>query len=174
MTKQEKEALVQELTERLRENPQFYLVDIGGFTVAKTNALRAKCFAANVELKVVKNTLVRKSLEAIDGNFEELFPVLKQETAVLFVSDNPKAPAKLVKDFRGDDEKPRLKAAYVQDTVFVGDESLDQLVNLKSKNDLIADVVALLESPIKNVISALKSGEHTIAGLVKALEERKS
>lgn len=120
----------------------------------------------------MKNTLLRKSLEQLDWDFSEMYPALKESTSIIFAAENLNAPAKLIKSFRENDEKPILKAAFVQETVFVGNDNLDALINLKSKNDLIGDVVGLLQSPIKNVVSGLNGSGQKIAGILKTLSER--
>lgn len=172
MTREDKHSLVEGLLEELRARPNFYLVDIAGFTVAKTNKLRRACFKEQLKLKTVKNTLLRKSLEQL-GDFEEMYPVLKNATSIIFAHENMNAPAKLIKSFRENDERPILKAAFVQDTIFVGNDSLESLINLKSKPELIGDVIGLLQSPMKNVVSGLKgSSSQKIAGLLKTLSER--
>ncbi|PID90001.1 MAG: 50S ribosomal protein L10 [Bacteroidetes bacterium] len=173
MTKEEKSQVVASLTEKLQEYPHFYLVDLGGLNAADTSDLRRKCFEGGVELRVVKNTLFKRALVANDQESvcEELNDVLKGETAVFFTQVG-NVPARLVKDFRKSHEKPILKAAYVEESVYVGDNQLDTLATLKSREELIADVVALLQSPAKNVISALQSGGQTLTGLLKTLGER--
>ena len=150
----------------------FYLADTAELTVEKVNALRRKCFASNVELLVVKNTLLKKALERIeDKDFSELYGVLSGGTSIMF-AEAGNAPAKLIKDFRKKEDKPILKAAYIEETVYVGDDNLDFLVAIKSREELIGDIIGLLQSPAKNVVSALKSSGSTIAGLLKTLEER--
>jgi len=173
MTKQEKFKFVEELTEKIKQNPSFYVIDMGGFSVSKTNEFRAKAFAANLQVQVAKNTLIKKALDASEVDYSEIYPALKETSALVFFTENFKAPAQLIKDFRKEGEKPALKAAYVEETFFVGDAHLATLISLKNKNELIGDVIALLQSPAKNVVSALLSGKNTVAGLVKALEERK-
>lgn len=173
MTKEQKIQLVQELTETFKTYPNFYIADTGGMSVAEVNELRGKCFASQVKMQVVKNTLIKKALLNLDDDYDDVDPALKQTSALFFVdAENPSIPAKVLKDFRGKNEVPRLKAAVIESAVFLGDDQLEKLVNLKSKAELIGEVVGLLQSPAKNVISALKSGGATIAGLLKALEER--
>lgn len=172
MTKEEKTQLIEELTVQLKENPVFYLTDISGLNVATTNQLRRQCFGKNVTLRMVKNTLLKKALVKAEINDEELDTALKGSTSVMF-SDTGNVPAKLIKSFRKDHDKPILKAAYVEETVYLGDDKLESLTKIKSRDELIADVVALLQSPAKNVISGLQSsGGQKVAGILKTLSER--
>ena len=174
MSKEDKGAIINNLTEAVKSYPNFYLTDIEAMDAEKTSKLRRECFKQEVKLVVVKNSLLRKALENVEGDFSPLHGALKGNTAVMF-SQVANAPARLIKDFTKDTKgegKPQLKAAYVQESFYVGAENLDALVSIKSKNELIADVIALLESPAKNVISALQSSGQTIHGLLKTLEER--
>ena len=174
MRKEDKGAIINNLTEVVKSYPNFYLTDIEAMDAEKTSKLRRECFKQEVKLVVVKNSLLRKALENVEGDFSPLHGALKGNTAVMF-SQVANAPARLIKDFTKDTKgegKPQLKAAYVQESFYVGAENLDALVRIKSKNELIADVIALLESPAKNVISALQSSGQTIHGLLKTLEER--
>ena len=173
MRKEDKGAIINNLTEVVKSYPNFYLTDIEAMDAEKTSKLRRECFKQEVKLAVVKNSLLRKALENVEGDFSPLHGALKGNTAVMF-SQVANAPARLIKDFTKDTKgegKPQLKAAYVQES-FYDASSLEALVNIKSKNELIADVIALLESPAKNVISALQSSGQTIHGLLKTLEER--
>ena len=174
MRKEDKGAIINNLTEVVKSYPNFYLTDIEAMDAEKTSKLRRECFKQEVKLVVVKTSLLRKALENVEGDFSPLHVALKGNTAVMF-SQVANAPARLIKDFTKDTKgegKPQLKAAYVQESFYVGAENLDALVSIKSKNELIADVIALLESPAKNVISALQSSGQTIHGLLKTLEER--
>ena len=174
MRKEDKGAIINNLTEVVKSYPNFYLTDIEAMDAEKTSKLRRECFKQEVKLVVVKNSLLRKALENVEGDFSPLHGALKGNTAVMF-SQVANAPARLIKDFTKDTKgegKPQLKAAYVQESFYVGAENLDALVSIKSKNELIADVIALLESPAKNVISVLQSSGQTIHGLLKTLEER--
>jgi large subunit ribosomal protein L10 len=174
MTKEEKGIIIEQLAEKFSQNNHFYITDASGLTVAQINAFRRLCFKAGVEYRVYKNTLIRKALERQKGNYEELFEVLHGFSGVIFSKESGNAPAKVIKEYRSKMEgKPGLKGASVESTIFVGEEHLDTLVNLKSKNELIGEIISLLQSPAKNVLSALLSGKNTVAGLVKALEERK-
>ena len=176
MRKEDKGVIIGQLTEVFKEYPNFYLTDIEAMDAEKTSQLRRECFKREVKLVVVKNNLLKKALENLAGDYSELTGSLKGNTAVMF-SQVANAPARLIKDFTKDAKKdqpakPVFKAAYVQESFYVGAENLETLVNIKSKNELIADVIALLESPAKNVISALQSSGQTIHGLLKTLEER--
>lgn len=176
MKKEDKGKVIEQLTATLQEYPHFYLTDIEALNAEKTSQLRRVCFKQDVKLIVVKNTLLQKALENIEGDFSPLDGSLKGNTAVMF-AQQANVPAKLIKEFtkgtkKGEVGKPQLKAAYVQESFYIGAENLDALVNIKSKNELIADVIALLESPAKNVISALQSGGQTLTGILKTLEER--
>jgi len=173
MRKEEKGQIIDRLVEEIDSYPHFYITDTSGLNAADTSALRRLCFEKNIKLVVAKNTLLKKALERASGNYEELYGSLKTPTAVLFSTESS-TPAKLIKDFRKKTklERPALKAAYVEESVYVGADMLDKLVAIKSKNELIGDVVALLQSPAKNVISALQSGKHTLAGLLKTLSEK--
>lgn len=172
MTREEKDAQIAELTDRLANNKVIYLADTSTLTVEHTNDLRRACFKGGVSLNVVKNTLLKKAMDNVEGvDFSELYDILKGPTS-LMISESGNAPAKVIKQFRKKADKPVLKAAYVEESFYVGDEMLDALANLKSKNELIAELVALLQSPAKNVVSSLQSGGNTLSGLVKALGDR--
>lgn len=172
MTKQEKHQLVEELSASIAASNVMYLADTSSLTVETTNDLRRKCFNQGIQLRVVKNTLLRKALEKVEGrDYSELYAILAGPTAVMF-SDSPNGPAKLIKEFRKKFDRPVLKGAYVEESIYIGDDNLENLVNFKSKEELIGDVIALLQSPAKNVVSALQSGKTTIAGLVKTLQDK--
>jgi large subunit ribosomal protein L10 len=173
MTREEKALAIEQLRNKLEDNLYFYVADTSSMTVAEINALRRICFDKGIELKVVKNTLVQKAMESFpeERNYAELYGALKGTSAILF-TQTANLPARVIKDFRKEKSKPALKAAYIETAVFLGDNQLDALTNLKSKEELVGEIIGLLQSPAKNVISALKSGGSTIAGLVKALEER--
>lgn len=172
MTKQEKHQLVEELSASIAASNVMYLADTSSLTVETTNDLRRKCFNQGIQLRVVKNTLLRKALEKVEGrDYSELYAILAGPTAVMF-SESPNGPAKLIKEFRKKFDRPVLKGAYVEEAIYIGDDNLENLVNFKSKEELIADVIALLQSPAKNVVSALQSGKTTIAGLVKTLQDK--
>lgn len=171
MTREEKTVAINELTEALQNNSVVYLADISGLNAEETSALRRLCFNKKVKLQVVKNTLLRKAMEESGKDFNELLPVLKGNTSIL-LSDTGNVPAKLIKEFRKKKEKPLLKGAFIEEAIYIGDSQLETLSNIKSREELIGDIILLLQSPAKNVVSALKSGGNTVAGLLKALEER--
>lgn len=172
MTREEKNQYIVDLAAELNEYPVIYIADIGGLNAEQTSKLRRLCSQKSVKLKVVKNTLLEKAMERVeDKNFGKLPTVLKGESSIL-LSDTGNVPARLIKSFRAKQAKPLLKGAYVEEAIFIGDDQIDVLENLKSKDELVADVIALLQSPIKNVVGALESGKTTLAGLVKTLEER--
>ena len=171
MTREEKSQVIEELTAQLADNTNIYLTDISGLDAATTSNLRRACFKANVKLAVVKNTLLEKAMEASDKDFGELPTTLKGNTSVMY-SETGNGPAKVIKEFRKKSEKPLLKGAFIEESIYIGDDLLDTLVDIKSREELIGEVIGLLQSPAKNVISALKSGGGTIAGIVKTLSER--
>jgi large subunit ribosomal protein L10 len=171
MRKELKAQLIDSLYEQVSSYPHLYIADIGGLDSVQTSKLRRLAFRREVKLVVVKNTLLIKALERTGIDYSELYPVIKGETAIMLSNSN-NAPAKLIKEFRATAPKPILKGAYVEEAFYVGDENLETLVNIKSKNELIADVVALLQSPIKNVVSALQSGGNTLSGVLKTLSEK--
>ena len=170
MKKEDKEILIAKLGEQINEYPHFYLVDVHGLNAEATSNLRRKCFGAGIKMVVVKNTLLQKALEKSEVDYSPLFDSLNGSTAVFF-TQVANAPAKLLKEV-GKDGVPGLKAAYAEEGFYVGADQLDALCSIKSKNEVIADVVALLQSPAKNVISALQSGGQTIHGVLKTLGER--
>ncbi len=172
MKKEDKSLVIDKIANTIRAYSGFYLVETAGLNAEKTSALRRKCFDADVKLMVVKNTLLHKALESLDGDYSELYPALKGSTS-LMCTNVGNAPAKLLKDFvKKGDTLPALKAAYVEETVYVGADQLDALASIKSKNELIADVVALLQSPAKNVISALTSGGSKLHGILETLSKK--
>jgi len=173
MNKQEKNEAIEMLKEKFSQYNNFYLTNTESLTVAQINKLRKFCFDKNIELKVAKNTLIRKALEQIDGErYEGTFDSLHGVTALMF-SENPKEPALLLTSFRksANTDKPKLKAAYIDGSVFVGEDQLATLRELKSKSDLIGEIIGLLQSPAKNVISGLNAGSK-LANILKALEDR--
>ena len=172
MTREERQHEIEVLTDKLANTGIFYLADTSELTADATSSLRRACYKQNIQLNVVKNTLLQKAMERVEGKeLDEMYSVLAGPTAIMF-AEVGNAPAKVIKDFRKKHEKPILKAAYVEESIYIGDEQLQALVDIKSKEELIGEVVGLLQSPAKNVISALKSGGNTIAGLVKTLSER--
>ena len=171
MTRDEKNQLIDNLAQQLSESKHFYLTDIEALDAEQSSSLRRKCFEKDIKLIVVKNTLLQKALEKIEGDYEELFPVLKNNTSVMFTEQGNET-AKLIKEFRKGWDKPVLKGAYVEESIYIGDDQLDALASIKSKEELIGDIVSLLQSPAKNVISALQSGGSTLAGIIKTLQEK--
>ena len=171
MTREEKSQVIEELTAQLADNQHIYLADISGLNAGNTSDLRRACFKANVKLAVVKNTLLEKAMEASDKDFGDLPSVLKGNTSVMY-SETGNAPAKIIKAFRKKSDKPLLKGAFIEEAIYIGDEQLDALVDIKSREELIGDIVGLLQSPAKNVISALKSSGGKLAGIVKTLSEK--
>lgn len=171
MTREEKSRVIEDLTAQLAENTTIYLADISGLNAGNTSNLRRACFKANVKLAVVKNTLLAKAMESSDKDFGDLPSVLKGNTSIMF-SETGNAPAKVIKEFRKKSDRPLLKGAFVEEAVYVGDDYLDTLVNIKSKEEVIGDIIGLLQSPAKNVVSALKSGGGKIAGILKTLSEK--
>ena len=171
MTREEKSLVIEDLTAQLANNQIIYLADISGLNALNTSNLRRACFKANVKLAVVKNTLLAKAMEASDKEFGELPSVLKGNTSIM-ISETGNAPAKVIKEFRKKSDKPLLKGAFIEEAIYVGDDYLDTLVNIKSREELIGDIVGLLQSPAKNVVSALKSGGGKIAGILKTLSEK--
>ena len=172
MKKEDKDIIIDNIATSLKEYEHFYLTDIATLNAAKTSVLRRECSKQDIKLLVVKNTLLRKALEKLEGNYEELFPILKGNTAIMF-SNNANAPAKLIEKYNKAKEKvPALKGAYVQESFFIGADMLKDLVNIKSKTELIGEVITLLQSPAKNVISALQSGGTILHGVLKTLSEK--
>ena len=172
MKKEEKDIIIGEITELLVKYPNVYIADTSALTVAKTNQLRRICFAQGVKMLVAKNTLIQKAMEKKDAeSFSPIFSALKGTSALMF-SDTGNVPAKVIKEFRKKGDKPALKGAYIDTAVFLGDNQLDILAAIKSKNELVGDIIGLLQSPAKNVISALKSSGGKLAGLLKTLSER--
>ena len=172
MTREEKDLQITELTQMLADNSVLYLTDATGLNAEQTTQLRRACYKNDVRMQVVKNTLLRRAMEASEGtDFSELYEVLTGQTALL-VGNVGNAPAKILKEFRKKSDIPTLKAAYVEESTYLGDDQIDALTAIKSKDELIAELIALLQSPMKNVVGALNSGGNTVSGLVKALQER--
>jgi large subunit ribosomal protein L10 len=171
MTREEKSRVIEDLTAQLAGTNVVYLADISGLNAETTSNLRRACYKAGIELNVVKNTLLGKAMEASDNDYGDLTTVLSGNTSIM-IAENGNAPAKIIKEFRKKSDKPVLKGAFIHHAVFVGDNQLDALIALKSREEMIGEVIGLLQSPAKNVVSALKSGGGIIAGLVKTLSER--
>jgi len=172
MTRKDKETNIALLKTKFEDNSHFYVTDSSTLNVEQINKLRGMCYEKGIEMKVVKNTLAIKALDSIEGiDYSQLYDALKGPTTLMF-AETSNMPAKVIKEFRKSFERPILKAAFIDSDIFLGDDQIDMLVSLKSKEELIGDVIMLLQSPAKNVISALKSGGSTIAGLIKSLQER--
>ncbi|MAD97089.1 MAG: 50S ribosomal protein L10 [Flavobacteriaceae bacterium] len=172
MTREEKSQVIQELTTTLADNNNIYLADISGLNAETTSNLRRACFKAGIKLSVVKNTLLAKAMEASDKDFGDLPTVLKGNTSIM-LAEAANAPAKLIKDFRKKTkDRPILKGAFAEESVYIGDDQLDALVDIKSREELIGEIIGLLQSPAKNVVSALQSGGNKLSGIIKTLSEK--
>ena len=173
MDKKEKNQLIETLDGMLQENRNFYLADVSGLSAEQSGSLRRLCFKREVSLQVVKNTLLKKAFDKNNTDFAQLSDVLQGNTSIMF-AEAGNAAAKVIKEFRKKHDKPILKAAHIEDEFYIGDENLSALADLKSKDELITDVIMLLQSPAKQVISALQSGGNKLSGIVKAIEEKAS
>lgn len=171
MKRELKKSIIDSLTEEINGSKHFYITDISELDAAATHALRKACFEKQVKLIQVKNTLLRIALEQAEGDYSELTDVLKTSSSIM-LTETGNVPAKLIKEFRKSQDKPVLKAAYVEESLYLGDNELDALCNIKSKEELLGDIINLLQSPITNVVSALESGKNTLAGVVKTLSEK--
>jgi|TARA_B000000475_G_scaffold213061_1_gene175174 large subunit ribosomal protein L10 len=170
MTREEKSKVIERLTTELAENTNIYMTDVSGLDASETSKLRRACFKANIKLSVVKNTLLSKAMESSEKDFGNLDEVLVGNTALMY-SEVGNSPAKLIKQFRKKSERPLLKGASIEDAIYVGDDQVEFLANIKSREELIGEVITLLQSPAKNVISALQSSGSTISGVLKTLSE---
>ena len=171
MTREEKLNVIQDLTAQLTESPTIYVTDISGMNAETTSALRKACYRADIRLAVVKNTLLAKAMEASDKDFGDLPGVLKGSTSLMF-AEVGNAPAKLIKTFRKKSDRPLLKGAYISEAIYIGDDQLNALESIKSKDEMVGEIIGLLQSPAKNVISGLKSGGGKLAGILKTLSEK--
>jgi len=171
MTREEKNQFIESLTQDLNNSKYFYITDISDLNSEATSRLRGMCFKKDIKLKMVKNTLLRIAMEKADKDLEPLYDVLKGTTSLMF-AEAGNTPAVLIKEFRKKNDRPILKGAYVEEMTYIGDNQLDFLVNIKSKNELLGELIGLLQSPAKNVISALQSGGQTLTGVLKTLSER--
>jgi len=171
MKKEEKIKVINDLTLKLKATKTLYLTDISGLNASQTTALRRACHKANVKLSVVKNTMLSRAMDASDKNFGEIKNVLKGNTSLMF-SESGNVPAKVIKDFRRKLDKPILKAAFIEEAIYIGDDQIDTLVAIRSREELIGEIIGLLQSPAKNVVSALKSGSSNLSGILKTLSER--
>ena len=172
MKREDKNTIIDSLVEQLKSSKNFYVTDASNMNAEATSKLRRKCFENKIEMIVVKNTLFRKALEKSQGNFDELTPILKKNSAVMFC-DSANSPARLIKEFRKSNKNPILKGAFVEEGIYIGDNQLEVLAGLKSKNELLGDIIGMLQSPAKNVVSALQSGKNTLAGVIKTLSDKK-
>lgn len=171
MRKEDKQVLIDSMLSELQACPNFYLTDVSDLNAEKTSQLRRQCFNSGIKMLVVKNALFQKAMQQMGKDYDNLYDVLKGSTAIMFC-ETGNAPAKLIKNFRKTSDRPILKGAFIEECCYVGDNMIDALCNIKSKNDLIADVIALLQSPAKNVISALQSGGHKLSGILETLSEK--
>lgn len=179
MTREEKAKIIDELSEKLSQTGHFYITDASGFTVKQVNAFRRMCFDKGLEYKVYKNTLIKKALDNQEADYSELdgTEALKGNSGIIFSSETAKAPAQVIRNYRKSglsEDKPSLKAASIDSELFIGEEHLKILSELKSKEELVGEIIGLLQSPIQNVISALESGKNNIAGVLKTLSEREA
>jgi large subunit ribosomal protein L10 len=173
MRREEKDQLIDELKEKLADNSTIYLADISELNSVDTSDLRRLCFKKDIKLMVVKNTLLKKAMDKSDREFDPLYAVLKGNTSLMF-SETGNAPAKLIQEFRKKSDKPILKGAFIEDVVYIGDDQLEFLANIKSKDELIGDIILLLQSPVKNVMGALQSGGHKLSGILETLAEKEN
>ena len=172
MTREEKNQLIDSLAEQLSNSSTIYIADISELNSENTTKLRALCYKSNIHLQVVKNTLLKKAMEKTEKDFSGLYEILNGPTSMM-IAEAGNAPARLIKEFRrGGSEKPVFKGAYIQEAIYLGDDQLDALVALKSKDELVVDLIALLQSPVRNVMSALQSGGQKLTGVLKTLSER--
>jgi len=173
MRREEKDVIIEDLAQRLNDTKHFYLTDISTLNAEETSNLRRKCFEREISLLVVKNTLLRKAMEKSEGDFNDLYDVLKDSTSIMFC-ETGNLPAKLIKEFRKTMEKPVLKAAFVEESIYIGDDELETLSKIKSKEELLGDLAMLLQSPARNLVSALASSGSQLAGALKTLSEKEN
>jgi large subunit ribosomal protein L10 len=173
MRREEKEVIIDNLAQRLDETKHFYLTDISSLNAEQTSNLRRKCFERDISLLVVKNTLLRQAMEKSEGDFNDLYDILKDSTSIMF-SETGNTPAKLIKEFRKTMEKPLLKAAFVEESIYIGDDQLEALSKIKSKDELLGDLLMLLQSPATNLVSALASSSNKMAGALLTLSEKEN
>jgi len=173
MRREEKEVIIDNLAQRLDETKHFYLTDISSLNAEQTSNLRRKCFEKDISLLVVKNTLLRQAMEKCEGDFNDLYDILKDSTSIMF-SETGNTPAKLIKEFRKTMEKPLLKAAFVEESIYIGDDQLEALSNIKSKDELLGDLLMLLQSPATNLVSALASSSNKLTGALLTLSEKEN
>lgn len=173
MTREEKNQMIDSLAETLKNSDTVYIADISDLNSSNSTRLRSLCYKRNITLQVVKNTLLKKAMEKSEKDFTGLYSILSGPTS-LMISDSGNVPAKLIKEFRRTSDRPILKGAYIQEMVYIGDEQLDLLVSLKTKNEMIGDIILLLQSPVNNVISGLRSGGQKLSGILKTLSEKEA
>ncbi len=173
MRREEKDVIIENLAQRLNDTKHFYLTDISELNAEETSNLRRKCFESDISLLVVKNTLLRKAMEKSEGAYDDLYEILKDSTSIMFC-ETGNVPAKLIKEMRKTMEKPVLKAAFVEESVYIGDDQLDVLSKIKSKEELLGDLLTLLQSPATNLVSALASSSSKMAGALKTLSEKEN
>ena len=173
MRREEKDVIIEDLAQRLNDTKHFYLTDISELNAEETSNLRRKCFEQDISLLVVKNTLLRKAMEKSEGAYDDLYDVLKDSTSIMFC-ETGNIPAKLIKEMRKTMEKPVLKAAFVEESIYIGDDQLDALSNIKSKEELLGDLAMLLQSPARNLVSALAASGSKLAGALKTLSEKEN
>ena len=171
MRKQDKKQLIDSLTQQLTDNSNFYITDISDLNAEASSNLRRLCFKHGIKMRVVKNTLLKKAMENVDREFDELYETLKGNTSIMF-AEAGNVPAKMIKEFRKKSDKPIIKGAFIEEMTYLGDDQLDFLISIKSKDELVADIIALLQSPAKNVVSALQSGGNQLSGILKTLSEK--
>ena len=171
MRKEDKKQLIDSLTQQLTDNNNFYITDVSDLNAEASSNLRRLCHKNGIKMQVVKNTLLKKAMENVEKDYEELYVTLKGNTSIMF-AEAGNVPAKMIKEFRKKSDRPVLKGAYIEEMTYIGDDQLDFLIAIKSKNELIADVIALLQSPAKNVVSALQSGGSQLSGILKTLSEK--
>jgi len=171
MRKEDKKQLIDSLTQQLTENNNFYITDVSALNAEASSNLRRLCFKHGIKMQVVKNTLLKKAMENVEKDYQELYQTLKGNTSIMF-AEAGNVPAKMIQEFRKNSDRPILKGAYIEEMTYIGDDQLNFLVSIKSKNELIADVIALLQSPAKNVVSALQSGGSKLSGILTTLSER--
>ena len=173
MRREEKDVIIEDLAQRLNETKHFYLTDISELNAEETSNLRRKCFEKEISLLVVKNTLLRKAMEKSEGDFDDLYDVLKDSTSIMFC-ETGNVPAKLIKELRKTMERPLVKAAFVEESIYIGDDQLDVLSNIKSKSELLGDLLSLLQSPAISLVSALASSGSKMAGALQTLSEKEN
>jgi len=173
MRREEKDVIIENLAQRLNDTKHFYLTDISELNAEETSNLRRKCFEKEISLLVVKNTLLRKAMEKSEGAYDDLYDVLKDSTSIMFC-ETGNTPAKLIKELRKTMERPLIKAAFVEESVYIGDDQLEALSNIKSKDELLGDLLTLLQSPATNLVSALASSGNNMAGALKTLSEKEN